>query len=720
MIDHLLEKEADLEECDFLDFMLGLVGDLSIDTILCSCHQLLKFASVVPLHQRLSNRVQIDKEIVNVGQCNDQRLADFRSVAAMFVEQVLSGTNFLSLAAELADSNDTAQTEQRYEALLAISLESIHGLNAAIQDRADDDLLESWKSCISLLHDCVDRVIGVLRPDALVLVIQQLLAEDLGSIRRNAMDMLNNKLIDESYFDAGASDLIASLVEPLCIQLQKSTPEGAQDVLNQQTALISLKLLCRRLPAGAEEFAKIFAIVEKLFRSHEKLSDVLVGAVLCLFAELCHSCPTRMLGHFAKLMKRFLSISSAAACNEAVSSEAIVLGLTVSYHRLVENLTGFLSPYLPAIIGDVCRLCVDNELAKRHDTVVGEQLSKICAHIGGNVPLRVLLPSIEDCLGDRPLVKEQPQYLNHLLRIFKAAIESSDRHMFDQQREVVQSLVLRLLHYREQASTEQMDAEHVTTAEVYIVDCVTALSLKMSEMTFRPFFAKLYTWATFSGIATTAAGDEASDQEALHRVATFYHLCYKLSDTLKGLFVLFAGQFIQHAVTTLSAYRTANATDSVRLETTSWILGTLSNCFQYGGKAFVTVEMYKTVAKPIVDEIENTAECPASPYDRRILTRLAPAVANLAVACLDADCKDLHNKVLFKTRNTSPRIRFSALQTFASMVRRLGDDYVPLLPESVPFLAELMEDDHAEVENLTQEVVQEMEQLLGEPLMKYF
>lgn len=705
MIDQLLEKEADLEDSDFLEFMLGLVGDFSIDTTLCTCYRLLQFALSVPLYQKQANESMIDKEIVNAAQCSDQRLADFKSVSAMFVEQVLSGTNFISLAAEL-DENELGQAENMYQALLAVSLESIHVLNAAIQECADDELLESWKSNISLLHDCVDRVNGVLRPNTLVAVMQQLLTQELPSIRRNAMDMLNNKLIAETFFDN--CEQIASLVEPLSILVSKSP--GEQDTMGRQTALVSLKLICRRIPAANDEINKVFDVVDKLFSSHDKLSDVIVGGVLLLFAELCHSCPTKMLNHFAKLMKRFLIISE----NGAKKSEAIVLGLVVSYHRLVGNLAGFLSPHLPKLISHVCRLCAEQQLKER-DEALKEQLTKICLHIGESISLRVLLPAVEDCITGQPVVKEQPLYLNHLLKIFKAAIESSDRHIFDQQREVVQSLVLRLLYFREEAAAEQMDSEHVTNAEGFIVDCVTTLSLKMSEMTFRPFIMKLYVWATL-------VAEEMDNDCRFHRTATFFHLCYKLSDTLKGLFVLFVGQFIQQAVNVLDKYRAevAKETKDVLLETTAWILGTLSNCFQYGGKSFVTSEMYKTVAKSIVDEIENTIDSSASTYERRILTRVTPAIVNLAVACTDADCKDLHNKVLFKTRNSSARIRFSALQTFAAMVRRLGDDYVSLLPESVPFLAELMEDDRPEVEHLAQKVVQEMEQLLGEPLMKYF
>jgi U3 small nucleolar RNA-associated protein 10 len=45
---------------------------------------------------------------------------------------------------------------------------------------------------------------------------------------------------------------------------------------------------------------------------------------------------------------------------------------------------------------------------------------------------------------------------------------------------------------------------------------------------------------------------------------------------------------------------------------------------------------------------------------------------------------------------------------------------LPLLPETVPFLAELLEDEDEDVERECQRVVNEMESILGEPIQKYF
>jgi U3 small nucleolar RNA-associated protein 10 len=48
-----------------------------------------------------------------------------------------------------------------------------------------------------------------------------------------------------------------------------------------------------------------------------------------------------------------------------------------------------------------------------------------------------------------------------------------------------------------------------------------------------------------------------------------------------------------------------------------------------------------------------------------------------------------------------------------------GEEYLPLIPETIPFIAELSEDDSNDVEDLVKTVVTDLEQILGEPISKY-
>lgn len=54
------------------------------------------------------------------------------------------------------------------------------------------------------------------------------------------------------------------------------------------------------------------------------------------------------------------------------------------------------------------------------------------------------------------------------------------------------------------------------------------------------------------------------------------------------------------------------------------------------------------------------------------------------------------------------------------IAKKLGNDFLPLLPETIPFFAEMLEDENVDVEKACQASVQELERVLGEPLQKYF
>lgn len=61
-----------------------------------------------------------------------------------------------------------------------------------------------------------------------------------------------------------------------------------------------------------------------------------------------------------------------------------------------------------------------------------------------------------------------------------------------------------------------------------------------------------------------------------------------------------------------------------------------------------------------------------------------------------------------------------ALRVIVALAGKLGEDYMPLLPDTVPFISELLEDESTETEKQCQQSVQELEKILGEPLQKYF
>ncbi|XP_029842706.2 HEAT repeat-containing protein 1 [Ixodes scapularis] len=695
-----------------LDFGLALCTQFDVAIEVSTCTRLLQFAAGLPSSKDEPNLHPSHTEVFDVRRRTDKELQKFRLAVVTFVANLLGSPNFLGQVAELQRKGD-GSAEPLYGDCLSTCLQSVQQTSRWTSVHSRSPCLRSWQTLLARLHDIVHKVNGLLPSGQFVSMVRSLMKHDLASIRRSAMEMLNAKLSAKRYFTPDDTAALLELIRPLCrvalgkgIQPEESSDGGpsAEDVaLNRQTALLSLKLLIRMLgPDHHAEFAKVYDVVVELLGAEDLNSVLRSSALLCL-AELCHSMPTATIVHFGRLIPLFLDV-----LQDRDRPELVTLAVVTALHRLVESLSPFLSAYLTVIIVEVCSLYANIVDGGTHAAAIRQRLDAVSAHLGQNVPLRVLVPTIEDSFASL----DNTVAVGHLMTILNHLISSVEKSDLKGHLPQLQELVIKLLSYR--MTHTELPAEDVDAVEDNVVGVVTSLSFKLSEVTFRPFFYRIFNWVTVP-----------EDDRLKDRVLTFYHLTERLSETLKSLFVLFASVFTKHAADVL-AETNSSKTEETFFEDESkccqllkHLLGTLTNCFKHGGQGFLIRERSAVFLKPLIDQLENVLGGEEVCRERAEET-LVPCLAYFAAGCDDSSRKEWHQKLLCQMRHSSTKVRHVTLLAFREAVRKLGDDYLVLLPEAVPFLAELMEDESTEVEQLCQEVILEVEQILGEPLMKYF
>jgi U3 small nucleolar RNA-associated protein 10 len=107
-------------------------------------------------------------------------------------------------------------------------------------------------------------------------------------------------------------------------------------------------------------------------------------------------------------------------------------------------------------------------------------------------------------------------------------------------------------------------------------------------------------------------------------------------------------------------------------------------------------------------------------YEKRLQDHWIPCILQVSMVSRQENFwKLLHHQLLLKTRHKNPSIRWGALQAVQALYRHWGEEFLILLPEAIPFLAELMEDDDISVEAGCQETIAVIESHLGESLQKY-
>lgn len=132
-------------------------------------------------------------------------------------------------------------------------------------------------------------------------------------------------------------------------------------------------------------------------------------------------------------------------------------------------------------------------------------------------------------------------------------------------------------------------------------------------------------------------------------------------------------------------------------------------------------------------------------YVERIDEGVAKCVKHIVKASTDnLTVRDVHHKLLLQTReNTSKvsrsikritlygakfvtfsldalQVRFHALRVLHELILSMNEEYMSLLPEAVPFLAELYEDDADDIKDLLRKVFSDVEQIIGEPITNFF
>ena len=65
------------------------------------------------------------------------------------------------------------------------------------------------------------------------------------------------------------------------------------------------------------------------------------------------------------------------------------------------------------------------------------------------------------------------------------------------------------------------------------------------------------------------------------------------------------------------------------------------------------------------------------------------------------------------------KVRLHVVTVYHEFITRLGQDYSALLPDTLPFLAELLEDSDPEVEEITHTIVKTIEATTGESMDQY-
>ncbi|GLD57809.1 HEAT repeat-containing protein 1 [Lates japonicus] len=724
------EKDAALERD--VDFWISLCCQFEVTDQLTSLINILNFLLQLPddkddapvkrsagrrgaRKKEEEEEEKVEELIFSVEAHSSKELRHFKFLSVSFMAQLLGSASFIGKVADGGDVLDES-LQQLQQRLLEEILRYIHSVARCVEENADKPTAKFWRVLLNKTYDVLDKVNALLPTDTFITVMRGLMKNQLASVRRKAMELLNNKLQHRTQWDDQQVTVLLQLTGDLLSIVGKGRSkvmeeeEEVEQAINRQTALYSLKLLCRSFGSDhQEEFVPVLLRAVEIVTAAEEEKNVTGSALLCI-AEVVGALKALAIPQLPRLMPAVLHTLTNR--KELLTNEIYLLSAVTALHRVTETLPHFISPYLQDTTLQVCRLTrlVETSLSSTSSTQLSARLASLRSTLATQLPPRVLLPTLTKCYSN--LVVDKKGQLGALMSILKEHVAHMEKDQLSFHQSELTSFFLAALDFR--AEHCQGDLEKTSEVEGCVIDCLITMVMKLSEVTFRPLFFKLFDW---------------SKSGSKDRLLTFYRLCDCIAERLKGLFVLFAGNLVK-PFSDLLRQTNSSKTDESLFDSDDggqksalllqFVLDCLRKIFLYDTQRFLSRERADALLGPLVDQVENLAGG-EQVYQQRVTQHLVPCVGQFSVALADdSQSKTLNYQILLKTRHADAKVRFSSLLMLMELASKLKENYMVLLPETIPFLAELMEDECEEVEQQVQRVVQEMENILGEPLQSYF
>ncbi|KAF6215132.1 hypothetical protein GE061_009882 [Apolygus lucorum] len=695
-----------------LETSLELCAKFSPPVILKACLRLLVHMNELP-HDKDRLEVQpmskLATTIFNAKENTGKQLRHYKFTLLTFLSSLLSSSEFVI---QMADQPNevTEGLKDVFTSIVNQNLLYLKSVLHQVEATAQLPTAKFWKAILATTYEVLDKINALLPTDLFLKVVKNLLDSDMEAIRRKAMELLGWRLQDPRR--PVLQETLFQLLTPFTAALNsitKSEELSHERQLTLQTSLFTLKLIARQLASVyVVEFKQVLAKVTDLVVNNEVSNWAVLGSLILCAGELISllkSSAIAVLPQFVPVLIRHLK-----NLNLDEGGELLLISIITAIQKVVDSLANFLSPYLPELLFQVC------SLSAKHDTPISEtskspqlsaKLKAIRLKLSSEVPNRVLVPAVATC-HHKFVKRSNYAAISPLMSILSASFKSGA----DLTSELT-SLFLKALQFR--GDHPELPVDLVADVESSVVSAILTLTLKLSEAGFKPLYSKFFEWASRGGHP--------------ERIITFYRLSMRFADSLKNLFNLFAGIFIENAsellkLTNLNEepdgyFQGDQAVEKSCLLVDS-IIATLNAVFLYDSHNFVNKERFTNLMKPLVDQIENKLGG-EEVWKTRCDELLTPCIAQMATSMSDDSLwKQLNHHVLLKTRHQDYAIRLVSVRTMCALTRKLGEDFLPLLPETVPFLAELLEDDVEEVEKECQRVVNDMEEILGEPIQKYF
>eukprot|EP00178_Gracilaria_changii_P001021 TRINITY_DN113_c0_g1_i1.p1 TRINITY_DN113_c0_g1~~TRINITY_DN113_c0_g1_i1.p1 ORF type:complete len:2091 (+),score=279.61 TRINITY_DN113_c0_g1_i1:87-6359(+) len=288
-------------------------------------------------------------------------------------------------------------------------------------------------------------------------------------------------------------------------------------------------------------------------------------------------------------------------------------------------------------------------------------------------------------------------------------------------------------------------------------EALTSLIYKLPESKFKKLFNKLVQWCDGGSLSSEMQNAcEAMEEDLIPnvtRASPFYRLVQHLSEKLRSIMVPYVFEILEDVLKHVSRKQVGiQDSDTVeddvksskrkrkryemeeesRLFLCSVLAGSHEQVVECCLEIVISLlkqnlgaELFTaTVAAKILDSLLAAFDnCDGE--SERVSQALCSLASRITACGKAAESRDesreqltsFSRSLLLRTRETGDKIRAAALRVSCAVAQVVGDEYLVTLPESMPVLAEVIDDEHSLVRKEAKRYIRILEGLAGENIM---
>ncbi|SMN18029.1 similar to Saccharomyces cerevisiae YJL109C UTP10 Nucleolar protein [Maudiozyma saulgeensis] len=562
--------------------------------------------------------------------------------------------------------------------------------NSSTSSDSDSDTKQSnehYDELKATLFSLLQNMLSVLPIEDFIETIKPLLNSKNNDIRYHITLVIGTK------FDLEPID-VAPTAEKVINYLLEQISTGSETTLVSQVMLNTIALLINKFGSNISQ-----PIINKsLDECTKNLSQDKVEIIISSLSVITNSIQVlgiKTIAYYPRIVKPSIELFKKTENNkETFLRSQLQLSIMLLFATMVKSMPSFVLSNL----FDVLHIIF---FADEIETTV--RLSAIDLIIS-NIDLKEVLKVLYKSWITEVSTLDDSVTISLYMSALEATVEAADKKTATFQSPTFFKLLLSLFEYR---STSAFDNNTISRIEASVYQIANSYVLKMNDKVFRPLFAVVVRWA-FDGEGVTN-----TKMSEVERYIAFFKFFTKLQENLKGIITNYFTYILEPVNNLLLEYISKKMKD-ISLQRLLFI--SLTSSFKYDKDEYwKATSRFELISESLINQL--------GVVDRVLGRHLVKAIGSLAAANNGVDeHNQIMNKLLInhmKATCTSQE-KLWAAKSIKLIYSKVGESWLVLLPQLVPTIAELLEDDDEEIEDEVRTgLVKVVENVLGEPFDRY-